>query len=133
MRGSSNHAHVHVVAAPDKFKSTASAAEVAAAMARAVQAAGGTCDQAPMSDGGEGFIDALGGANRTMMVTGPLGDPVEAGWRFEHGRAVVEMAAASGLTLVGGAEGNDPMAASTYGTGELIASTLDPGGFRGGA
>ncbi len=54
-----------------------------------------------MSDGGEGFLDALGGANRTTTVTGPLGDPVEAGWRLDGRRAVVEMAQASGISLVG--------------------------------
>ena len=83
-----------------------------------------------MSDGGEGSIDALGGPNRTMTVTGPLGDLVEAPWRFAHDRAVIEMAAASGLTLAGGGEGNDAMAASTYGTGELIAMAVESGARR---
>jgi glycerate 2-kinase len=121
---------VHVVAAADKFKGTASAPEVASAIARGAHAAGATCDEAPMSDGGEGFIDALGGSNRTMTVTGPLGDPVEAAWRFAHDRAVVEMAAAAGLTLAGGAEHNDPMAASTFGVGELIERAVETGARR---
>jgi glycerate kinase len=121
---------VRVVAAPDKFKGTATAPEVVAAIGRAAGVVGATCDGAPMSDGGEGFIDALGGANRTMTVTGPLGDPVEAPWRFAHDRAVIEMATASGLTLVGGAEDNDPIAASTYGTGELIAMAVESGAKR---
>src|SRR5919112_3015360 len=108
---------MHVVAATDKFRGTASAAEVAAAVARAVKGGGGTCDECPMADGGEGTIDVLGGPNRRTTVMGPLGDPVDAGWRLERRRAVVEMARASGLELVGGAAGNDPMAASTYGTG----------------
>ena len=73
-------------------------AEVAAAIARAPRPRlGATCDEAPMADGGEGTLDALGGANRTTTVTGPLGDPVEAPWRFAQDRAVIEMAAASGL------------------------------------
>ena len=80
-----------------------------------------------MSDGGEGFLDALGGANRRALVTGPLGDPVEAGWRLDGKRAVVEMAQASGIGLVGGPEGNDPVAAATHGTGELIAAAVDAG------
>ncbi len=67
----------------------------------------------PMADGGEGFLDALGGANRTDTVTGPLGRPVEAGWRLSKRVAVIEMALASGLDLVGGADGNDPVAATT--------------------
>ena len=52
------------------------------AIARAVEALGHTCDQVPMADGGEGTLDVLGGANRTTTVTGPLGEPVEAGWRL---------------------------------------------------
>jgi glycerate kinase len=121
---------VHVVAAPDKMRGTASASEVADAVAVAVRANGGTCAEVPMADGGEGFLDALGGANRTSTVTGPLGDPVDAPWRLAGRVAVVEMARASGLELVGGAEGNDPLAASTYGTGELVAEALDAGARR---
>ena len=83
-----------------------------------------------MSDGGEGLLDVLGGANRTTIVTGPLGRPVEAAWRFEHRTAVIEMARASGLALAGGAEGNDPLAATTAGTGELIARAVEQGARR---
>ena len=50
-----------------------------------------------MADGGEGTLEALGGPNRSSTVTGPLGEPVEAGWRLERRRAVIEMARASGL------------------------------------
>jgi glycerate kinase len=63
-------------------------------------------------------------------VTGPLGDPVRAEWRLERGRAVIEMARASGLALVGGAEGNDPVSATTAGTGELIATAIESGARR---
>ncbi len=120
-----------VVAAPDKFRGTASAAEVAAAVGAAVEAAGATCDVAPVADGGEGTLEALGGSVRTATVRGPLGDPVAAEWRMQADRtAVVEMARASGLTLVGGPEGNDPLRASTGGTGELIAAALDAGARR---
>ncbi len=118
---------VRVLAAPDKFKGTATATEVAQAISDAVEKLGATCKQVPLADGGEGTLDALGGANRQTMVSGPLGDPVHAGWQLRKGRAVIEMAAASGLLLVGGAEGNDPLAASTYGTGELITAALDAG------
>jgi glycerate kinase len=123
-------APVHVVAAPDKFRGTATAAEVAAAIAGAVESLGHTCDQVPMADGGEGTLEALGGPNRMTTVTGPLGAPVEAEWRYERRRAVIEMARASGLALAGGAEGNDPIAASTTGTGELIAHALESGARR---
>lgn len=118
---------MRVVACPDKFRGTATAAEVAQAVADAVSSAGGKCDQVPMADGGEGTLAALGGSNRSTLVTGPLGDPVHAGWRLNRGIAVIEMAQASGLELVGGPEGNDPVAASTYGTGELISAAVDSG------
>ena len=116
-----------MVAAPDKFRGTVSAHGVAEAVARAAAAAGWTCDTAPVADGGEGTLEVLGGANRRATVTGPLGDPVDAPWRCAGGEAVLEMAVASGLELVGGPPGNDPVAASTHGTGELVAAALDAG------
>jgi glycerate kinase len=119
-----------VVAAPDKFKGTLSAAEVAAAIGHACWELGVECDEVPMADGGDGLLDVLGGANRTSTVTGPLGDTVRAEWRLSKGTAVIEMARASGLTLVGGAHGNDPLNATTTGTGELIDHALDAGARR---
>lgn len=83
-----------------------------------------------MADGGEGTLDVLGGANRVTTVRGPLGRAVEAGWRLDGTTAVVEMAVASGLEVIGGVEENDPVAASTGGTGELIAAALDAGATR---
>ena len=121
---------MRILAAPDKFRGTASAPAVAAAVAAAGRAAGARTDEVPLSDGGEGFLDVFGGANRTTTVTGPLGAPVEAGWRLAGRFAVIEMARASGLALVGGPEGNDPIAASTIGTGELIAAAVDAGARR---
>ncbi len=121
---------VRVVAAVDKFKGTATAAEVATGIGHACWELGIDCDEVPVADGGEGTLDVLGGANRTNVVTGPLGDAVEAAWRFHRGTAVIEMARASGLTLVGGAEHNDAVAASTTGTGELIDRALDMGAER---
>src|SRR5690606_36080047 len=121
---------VRVVIVPDKMRGTATAREVAAAAGRAAAAAGWDHDEVPMADGGEGTLDVPGGPNRTTTVTGPLGDPVEAGWRLDGRTAVVEMARASGLALVGGPEGNDPVAASTTGTGELIAAAVDAGARR---
>jgi glycerate 2-kinase len=118
---------MHLVAAPDKLRGTATAAAVAAAVERAGRRAGWTCDAVPVADGGEGTLEALGGPNRTTVVTGPLGDPVEAAWRYAGGSAVVEMARCSGLSLVGGPEGNDPVAAATHGTGELIGAAVDAG------
>ncbi len=125
-----NDGTMRVVAAPDKLRGTASAAQVAAAIARAAAATGWACDEVPLADGGEGTLEALGGANRTSTVTGPLGQPVEARWRLDDRTAVIEMAQASGLELVGGADGNDPIAASSAGTGELIVAAVDSGATR---
>ncbi len=121
---------MRVVAAPDKLRGTATAPEVAQAVASAARTAGWDCDEVPLADGGEGTLDALGGPNRTTTVTGPLGAPVEARWRLDGRTAVIEMAAASGLLLAGGAEGNDAVAASTTGTGELIAAAYEAGARR---
>jgi len=120
----------HLLAAPDKMRGTASAAEVAAAMAAAAERAGWTCHQAPLADGGEGTLEVLGGPNRRTIVTGPLGRPVEAEWRLDGRTAVIEMARASGLELAGGPEANDPLEATTRGTGELIAAALGAGARR---
>jgi glycerate kinase len=125
-----NDGAVRVVAAPDKFRGTATAAEVAGAIAAGTRQAQGACVEVPLADGGEGLLDVLGGANRTTVVTGPLGDAVEAPWRLSRGTAVVEMARASGLVLAGGPEGNDPVSASTRGTGELLAAAVDAGARR---
>ncbi len=119
-----------MVAAPDKFRGTATAPQVAAAVGRAAAGRGWTCAEVPLADGGEGTLDALGGPNRTTLVTGPLGDPLDAAWQLEGRRAVIEMARASGLELVGGPDKNDPIAASTYGVGELIADAFDSGAKR---
>ena len=80
-----------------------------------------------MADGGEGTLEVLGGPNRTTLVTGPLGQPVEAAWRLHRGVAVIEMARASGLTLAGGPTKNDPLNATTQGVGELIDTALNAG------
>lgn len=120
-----------VVAAPDKFRGTASAPVIAAAIAAAVTRLGGCCMQRPMADGGEGLLDILGGGNRVTRVTGPLGDAVDAEWRLESGRtAVIESALACGLHLVGGASRNDPIGATTFGVGELIRAVYESGARR---
>ncbi len=121
---------MRVLAAPDKFKGTATAHEVAAAIGHACWELGIDCVELPMADGGDGLLDVLGGANRTSTVTGPLGDPVSAGWRFADDTAVIEMARASGLVQAGGAQANEPMDATTTGTGELIDHALDLGARR---
>lgn len=122
-----HHWYVHIVAAPDKFKGTASAREIADAIAAAAEDSGATCTRIPMADGGEGTLEALGGPNRTSLVTGPLGNPVEAEWRLDGKSAVIEMARSSGLVLAGGPDENDPLGATTAGVGELIGNAVDAG------
>jgi glycerate kinase len=116
-----------VLAALDKFRGTASAPDVVAAVARSAAEAGWTCDAAPMSDGGEGMLDVFGGPNRTTDVTGPLGRVVSAEWRLDGSTAVIESAQACGLLIAGGAEHNDPINATTAGVGELLTAALDAG------
>ena len=119
-----------VLAAVDKFRGTATAAQVATAIGHACWQLGHDCIERPLADGGEGTLEALGGANRSTLVTGPLGDPINAAWRMHRGTAIIEMACASGLLLSGGKEKNDAVAASTTGTGELIDAALDLGAKR---
>ena len=122
---------LRVLAAPDKFRGSATAPEAARAISAAVRSRGGTARELPLADGGEGTLDAFGGPNRWSTVTGPLGEPVVAGWRLtDDGQAVIEMALASGLQLAGGADGNDPWAATTAGTGELMLAATDAGAGR---
>ena len=118
------------MAAPDKFKGTATAHEVAEAIGSACWELDVDCSEVPMADGGDGLLDILGGANRSTVVTGPLGDTVTAEWRLSRETAVIEMARASGLVLAGGKEHNDPLDATTTGTGELIDHALDAGAKR---
>ncbi len=121
---------MRVLACPDKFRGTATAVEVAEAVAAAVIKFGWECVIQPMADGGEGTLEAFGGANRTTAVTGPDGSSVQAEWHLNGKLAVIEMARASGLNLVGGAELNDAMEATTAGTGELISTAADCGATK---
>lgn len=121
---------MRVVAAPDKFRGTATAAQVASAIGAAAWEAGWDCDERPMADGGEGTMLALGGPNRTSTVTGPLGSPVEARWRLDGRTAVIEMAEAAGLWIALEQGGNDPVAATTRGVGELIRIAVESGATR---
>ena len=118
--------------APDSFKGTFTAAEVAAHVATGLRAAGREADELPVADGGEGTMEvlagALGGELRTARVGDPLGRPVEASYALLPGgrTAIVEAAQASGLGLVAAHE-RDAFAASTRGTGELIAAAAEEG------
>jgi glycerate 2-kinase len=120
-----------VLLAPDKFKGTFSAAQVATALALGLRARGHAADLCPVADGGEGTLDALQAAlgleRLEVQVSDPLGRRTPATFGLaDGGAAVIEMAASSGLALVAEAE-RDAVAASTYGTGELIAAAVDAG------
>ncbi len=122
-----------VVIAIDSFKGSLSS------IAAGEAAAAGIRDAIPeaetivrtLADGGEGTVDALiagmGGERRTVAVTGPTGRPVEAACGIlPGGTAVMEMAAAAGITLVA-AEERNPLVATTFGVGEMIADAIRAG------
>lgn len=121
-----------ILIAPQSFKGSLSARAVADAMACGIRRVMSNTELVllPMADGGEGTVDALVSATDGTLhrneVTGPLGNRVTAVWGILGDRitAVIEMAAASGLTLVP-PDRLDPMVATTYGTGELILAALD--------
>ena len=126
-----------ILIAPDKFKGTFGAPQVAAALARGIRDAGHEVDECPVADGGEGTLDALAAPLQAELheaaVTDPLGRPMTAHFglttpasRRERRVAIVETAAASGLGLIPEAE-RDVIAADTSGTGQLIAAAIDAG------
>jgi glycerate kinase len=121
--------------APDSFKGTFGAAEVAAAIASGLEEAGAEADRCPVADGGEGTMEvllgALGGERRRAQVHDPLRRPIEASFALlgDGATAIVETAQASGLPLV--AEGErDSERADSFGTGELIAAAVEAGARR---
>jgi glycerate 2-kinase len=123
-----------LVAAPDKFRGSATAAVVAHAITRGAHSLGWIATDLPLSDGGDGLLDALATPDSRLErteVTGPDGRAVDARWELAGDRAVVEMALASGLALAGGASANDPIAATSRGTGELIAAAARAVGSGG--
>jgi glycerate 2-kinase len=117
---------------PDSFKGSFRAADVAAAIARGLREGGCEAVELPVADGGEGtmevLVGALGGELVTTTASDPLGRPVQASFALlPDGRtAIVETAQASGLSLVAEHE-RDAWAASTRGTGELIAAAARAG------
>ena len=119
-----------VVLAPDKFKGSASAADVARCLGEGMLAAVPTLRivEVPVADGGEGTVEAAlrqGFRPLPATVRGPTGGPVDGAVAVRDHLAVVELAQASGLTLVD--DRPAPLEANTYGTGELIEAALDAG------
>ena len=121
-----------VLVAPDKFKGTFTAAEVADAIASGLRAAGREVVELPVADGGEGTAEALGGTSVATSAHDALGRPVEASYSWlddDEQMAIVEAAAASGLWRLEPGE-LDPLTATSAGTGELITAAVDAGARR---
>jgi len=120
-----------VVLAPDKFKGTLSATDVASHLTAGIRAACPDADvvTVPVADGGDGTVDAAvtaGFERRTLSATGPTGMPLTASWGHRGGDAVVELANVSGLVLL--PDGIPaPLTATSRGTGEVIAAALGAG------
>ena len=123
-----------IVIAPDSFKGSLTALQVAEAIEVGLRRVfpNAAIEIIPMADGGEGtvqsLVDATGGQILTAQVQNPLGNPIDAqyGVLGDGVTAVIEMAAASGLTLVP-ADKRDPRITTTHGTGELIRAALAHG------
>ncbi len=125
---------LRVLCCPQEFKGSLTAAEAAAALMEGARRAGADAMPLPLADGGPGTAEALraaaGGAWRATTATGPLGDPLNAGFVLlgDGHTAVIEMAAAAGLALAHGRE--DPLRASTYGVGQIIRAAVNAGADR---
>ena len=120
-----------IVVAPDSFKGTHTAAEVARAIASGVRDEGGAAHELPLADGGEGTLEVLRGPMELELVdmtsVGPWGDPVAARYGMNRaGTAVIELAMASGIDLPSKGY-RCPVAADTYGTGLLMADAVSRG------
>ncbi len=123
---------MRVLIAPNAFKGTLTAGRAALAAARGVRAAlpGARLELLPVADGGDGLLDALapalGGRIMRTAVEGPLGGAVKARWLLAGRTAVIEMAEAAGLRLLGGRRLR-PLDASTRGVGQLILAAAASG------
>ena len=121
-----------IVIASDSFKGSLTSVEVAQAATRGIKAVYPDCDVVAVNvaDGGEGTIeavvDALGGQIVHTTVSDPLGRPIQARYGIAGKKAIIEMAAASGLPLLSSEERN-PWITSTYGTGEMIMDAIQRG------
>lgn len=123
-----------IIVAPDSFKGSLTAVEVSDAIEQGIREIFLEAEivKIPMADGGDGtvqcLVNATGGEILRKKVTGPLGDEVLASYGIlgDKKTAVIEMAEASGLTLVPENKRN-PLITTTYGTGQLIKAALDQG------
>jgi glycerate kinase len=124
---------MRIVVAPDKFKGSLPAADVAGAVAAGLRAALGGAEivTMPVADGGEGTVDAAvaAGFERVPVVAaGPVGDPVRASYARRGEVAVVELAGVCGLARLAGPLA--PLTASSFGAGEMLRTALDAGARR---
>ena len=122
---------MHVVVAPDKFKGSLTAREVADRVAAGIAAVNPGLDvvRVPVADGGDGTVDAAVAAGYERIpvrATGPTGEPVDTAYAVHDGVAVVEMADVSGLRLLP-PDRLAPLTATSYGVGEVVAAALDRG------
>jgi glycerate kinase len=122
---------MRVLVAPDKFKGSLTAREVAARVAAGIgaEAPGVEVEQVPVADGGDGTLDAAVAAGYTRVevrAQGPTGEPVTTAFAARDDVAVVEMADVSGLALLM-PDRLDALGASSYGTGEVVRAALDHG------
>jgi glycerate kinase len=120
-----------ILLAPDKFKGSLSAPEVARSIARGLESTSVRVDviTLPIADGGEGTVDAAASCGYDVVerqVRGPMGETVRAKYAVRGTTAVIELAQASGLQLLA-AEELAPLRASTFGFGELICHAIDGG------
>ncbi len=122
----------HIIVIPDSFKGTLSSSYFCRVAEEVIHAHFPACrvSALPVADGGEGsvdaFLDACGGKKVTLSVSGPYGEKTESFYGvLADGTAVVEMAAAAGLPMVG--EKKNPAKTTTYGVGELIAHAVKNG------
>lgn len=121
-----------IVIASDSFKGSLSSTQVATAAERGIKAVCPACEviRVNVADGGEGtveaVVEALGGESITTTVSDPLGRPIQAHYGIAGDKAIIEMAAASGLPLLRKEERN-PWLTSTYGTGEMIMDAIRRG------
>jgi glycerate kinase len=123
-----------VTIAIDSFKGSLSTLEAGGAAAEGVKSVYSDAEiiVSPLADGGEGTVDAIisanGGIRKTVTVRGPLGVPVNASYGIikETKTAVIEMASASGITLVA-EKARNPLYTTTYGVGELIKDAISEG------
>lgn len=120
-----------ILLVPDSFKGSMSSIKICSVMEKAIASQMPKCEvvSLPVADGGEGsveaFVAAMGGKVVDKTVPGPFGEPLTAFYGLVGDTAIIEMAAAAGLPLVG--EHKDPLNTTTYGVGKLMMEALADG------